>query len=145
MERKVFYKKHYSDDLSRLFLKDFIKSETSEIKDQNKPTNKKTDNYYEKPIRSIYWMTFTSNYLFVIILPFLIFLPLYNKDGRKASNLAGWFASLIMIGIFGAITTWIAYKIPIIWNNPIWNYVLNFLIHTIFWILIIKGNEKNKN
>jgi hypothetical protein len=90
-------------------------------------------------------MTFTSNYLFVIILPFLIFLPLYNKDGRKASNLAGWFASLIMIGIFGAITTWIAYKIPIIWNNPIWNYVLNFLIHTIFWILIIKGNEKNKN
>ncbi len=145
MERKVFHKKHYSDELSRLFLKDTIKSEISEIIDQNNPANNKPKTTTKKPIRSIYWMTFTSNYLFVIILPFLIFLPLYSKDGRKANAIAGWFASLIMFGIFGAISTWIAYQIPLIWNNPIWNYILNFLIHSLFWFLIIKlGNDKNK-
>jgi hypothetical protein len=143
MERKVFYKKHYSDELSRLFLKDSIKSETSEIIDQNKPANNKPKTITKTPIRSIYWMSITSNYLFVIILPFLIFLPLYSKDGRKANTLVGWIASLIMFTIFGAITTWISYQIPIIWNNPNWNYGLNVLIHSLFWFLIIKlGNDK---
>jgi fluoride ion exporter CrcB/FEX len=145
MERKVFYKKHYSDELSRLFFKDSMKYETSKIIDQNNPANNKPTTITKKPIRSIYWMTFTSNYLFVIILPFLIFLPLYSKDGRKSNAIVGWFASLIMFGIFGAITTWIAYQIPIIWNNPIWNYSLNFLIHTLFWVMVVKlGNDKNK-
>ena len=143
MERKVFYKKHYSDELSRLFLKDTIKSVTSEIIDLNYSAKNKT--ITKNSIRSIYWMTFTSNYLLVIILPFLIFLPLYSKDGRKANTIAGWFASLIMFGIFGAISTWVAYQIPLIWNNPIWNYILNFLIHSLFWFLIIKlGNDKTK-
>lgn len=146
MEHKVFYKKHYSDELSYLFLKDSTTSKTSEIIDQNNPKNNKPPTITKSPVRSIYWMIFTSNYLFVIILPFLIFLPLYSKDGRKASTLAGWFASLIMFGVFGAITTWIAYQIPVIWNNPIWNYVLNFLIHTLFLILIFRlNNDKEKN
>ena len=145
-ERKVFYKKHYSDELSRLFLKDSIKSETSEIIDQNNPANNKPKTITKKPIRSIYWMTFTSTYLCVIILPFLIFLPLFSKDGRKANTLAGWFASLIMLGAFGAISTWIAYQIPLIWNNPKWNYSLNFLIHTFFLILSVAfSSDKKKN
>ena len=145
MEKKVFAKKHYSDELSRLFLKDTINSETSEIIDQNNPANNKPKTTTKKPIRSIFWMTFTSNYLFVIILPFLIFLPLYSKDGRKANTIVGWFASLIVFGIFGAVNTWIAYQIPLIYDNPIWNYVLNFLIHSLFWFLIIKlGNDKTK-
>ncbi|MGJ8760580.1 MAG: hypothetical protein ACSHXA_08525 [Polaribacter sp.] len=145
MERKVFYKNHYSDELSRLFLRDSTKLETSKNIDQNNTNNNKPITITNKPIRSIYWMTFTSNYLFIIVLPFLIFLPLYSKDVRSASTIVGWFASLIMFGIFGTITTWIAYQIPIIWNNPIWNYILNFLINSLFWFLIIKlGNEKNK-
>ncbi|WP_225037349.1 hypothetical protein [Winogradskyella sp. SM1960] len=146
MERKVFYKKHYSDQLSHLFIKDSTKTGSSEYIEQDNPTNIKPTTITKKPIRSIYWMTFTSNYLFVIILPFLIFLPFYSKDGRKASTLAGWFASMIMFGVFGAITTWIAYQIPIFGNNPIWNYIINFLIHTLFWILIFQfNNDKKKN
>ena len=144
MERKVFNNKHYSDKLSRLFLKDSIKSETSEIIDQNKPANNKPKTTTKKPIRSIYWMSITSNYLLVIILPILLFLPLFSKDGRNSNAIVGWFASLIMFGIIGAITTWISYQIPLILNNPIYNYVMNFSIHTLFWIIIIKlGKEKN--
>jgi len=145
MEQRVVSKKHYSDELSRLFLKDSIKSGTSQIIDQNKPDNNKPKTITNKPIRSIFWMAASSNYILAIMLPFLIFLPLYSKDGRKANAIVGWFASIIMIGIIGAITTWISYQIPLIWENPIWNYILNFFIHTIFLIGLIKlGNDKNK-
>lgn len=144
IEHKVFYKKHYSDELTYLFLNDFNRFKTSEIIDQKNPTNNKPSTITKKPVRSIYWMIFTSNYLFIITLPFLIFLPLYSKDGRKASTLASLFASLIMFSFFGAITTWIAYQIPIIWNNPIWNYLLNFLIHTLFLILIFSFKKNKK-
>lgn len=75
-------------------------------------------------------MVFSSNYLLAIILPILLFLPLYSKDGRSGSAILGWFASLIMIGTVGVITTWISYKIPIIWNNVKYNYILNFLMHS---------------
>ncbi|MDX6748129.1 hypothetical protein SHK09_15130 [Polaribacter sp. PL03] len=144
MERKVFNNKHYSDKLSRLFLKDSIKSETSEIIDQNKPANNTPKTTTKKPIRSIYWMSITSNYLLVIILPFLLLIPLFSKDGRTSNAIVGWFASLIMFGIIGSITTWISYQIPLILNNPIYNYAMNFSIHTLFWIIIIKlGKEKN--
>ncbi|NMH86401.1 hypothetical protein [Flavivirga algicola] len=146
MERKVFSKKHYSDELYRLFLKDSIKYEIPETIDQNDPKNNYPITNTNKPIRSIFWMAFSSNFLFTIMLPFLIFLPLYSKDGRKANAIVGWFASIIMIGIIGVITTWVSYQIPLILETPIWNYVLNFLIHTIFWSVIIKlGNNKKKN
>jgi len=80
-----------------------------------------------------------------IILPFLIFLALYNSDSRNGSGILVWFASIIMIGVMGTLLTWISYQIPLILNNPIWNYILNFLLHTLLWILIIKlGDNKNK-
>ncbi len=145
MEQRVVSKTHYSDELSRIFLKDSIKSETSKIIEKNKPANIKPITTTNKPIRSIFWMAVSSNYILAIMLPFIIFLPLYSKDGRKANSIVGWFASIIMIGIISAITTWISFQIPLIWENPIWNYVLNFLIHTIFLIGLVKlGNDKNK-
>jgi hypothetical protein len=145
MEQRVFEKKHYSDRIAQLFIKDSIDSIDSKNTDiiiNNE--NQTTDNHLyikEKPIRSLFWMTLSSNYLFAIILPFLIFLPLYSKDGRKTSAIAGWFASIIMIGIVAAVSTWISYQIPLIWDKPIWNYSLNFLIHSIFWFIIFKLNN----
>lgn len=145
IEQRVVSKKHYSDELSHLFLKDSIKSEISQIINKNIPENNKSIINTIKPIRSLFWMTVSSNYMFVFILPFLIFMPLYSKDGRSANAIVGWFATIIMFGIIGVITTWISYQIPLIWGNPIWNYVLNFFIHTFFLIGLIKlGNDKNK-
>jgi hypothetical protein len=142
LENKVLNKEHYTEFLSRNLSNISFKTDT---KDQNinQSTNETTTTI--KPIKSLFWMAFSSNYLLAIILPFLIFLPLYNSVSRTGSGILGWFASIIMIGAMGALVTWISYQIPLIWNNPIWNYILNFLIHTLFWVLIIKlGNDKNK-
>lgn len=146
MEQIVLNQKHYSFRLSRLFLNDSINSETSEIIAQNNPANNKPTTITKKPIRSLFWMTLTSNYLFVFLFPFLLFLPLYSKNGRKGNAIVGWFASLIMIGFVITIITWISYQIPLISNNPIWNYILNFSIHTLFLILLIKlvNNDKKQ-
>lgn len=142
LENKILNKEHYTEFLSRNLSNISFKTE---IKDQNvnQSTNETTTT--KRPIQSLFWMAFSSNYLLAIILPFLIFLPLYNKESRTGTGVLGWFASLIMIGAMGTLVTWISYQIPLIWNNPIWNYILNFLIHTLFWVLIIKlGNDKNK-
>jgi len=139
LENKVLNKEHYTEFLSRNLSKVSFKPD---IKDQNvtQSTNETTTTI--KPIKSLFWMAFSSNYLLTIILPFLIFLPLYNSDSRTGTGILGWFASIIMIGAMGALVTWISYQIPLIWSNPIWNYILNFLIHTVFWILIVKLNKK---
>ena len=142
LENKIINKEHYTEFLSRNLSNISFKTN---IKDQNvnQSTNEITTTI--KPIKSLFWMAFSSNYLLAIILSFLIFLPLYNSDSRTGSGILGWFASIIMIGVMGALVTWISYQIPLIWNNPIWNYILNFLIHTLFWVLIIRlGNDKNK-
>ena len=145
LENRIYKRKHYSDRLRNLDLNQiniFKKSETTEIKS---PVIKNDKTIINKPIRSVFWMVISSNYTFAIMLPVLILLPLFSKDARKKNAIVGWIAALIVIGIFGAITTWISYQIPLISENPTWNYVINFIIHTIFLILFIKlGNDKNK-
>lgn len=142
LENKVLNKEHYTEFLSRNLSNISFKSD---IKDQNENQANNETKTTIKPIRSVFWMAFSSNYLFALILPVLLFLPLYGKDSRTASGILGWFASLIMVGAIGAFVTWISYQIPLIDDNPIWNYVLNFLIHSLFLFLIIKlGNDKNK-
>jgi len=142
LENKVLNKEHYTEFLSRNLSNISFKPE---IKDQtvNQSTNETT--ITTKPIKSLFWMVLSSNYLLLIILPFLILLPIYNRKTRTGSGILSWFASLIMIGAIVALITWISYQIPWFWDNPIWTYVANFLIHTLFLILIIKiGNEQNK-
>jgi hypothetical protein len=139
LENKVLNKEHYTEFLSRNLSKISFKTI---IKDQNINQSTNETITTTKPIKSLFWMAFSSNYLLAIILPFLIFLPLYNSDSRSGSGILGWFASIIVIGTMGALVTWISYQIPLIWNNPIWNYTLNFLVHTLFWILIFKLNKK---
>lgn len=142
LENKVLNKEHYTEFLSqKLSNISFI----TDIKDQKVNQSANESITFVKPYKSLFWMAFSSNFLLAIILPFLIFLPLYNSDSRTGSGILAWFASLIMVGTMGALVTWISYQIPLICNNPIWNYILNFIIHTsFFWVLIIKlGKEKN--
>jgi hypothetical protein len=141
IENGIFEKEHYSEFFSRIFSKIYFHQETKLQKThQNTPIIKTT-----KPIFSLFWMAFSSNYLLSIILPFLFFLPVYNKEIRTVNGIAGWTASLVMIGGMIAIVTWISYQIPLIFENPIWNYILNFLIQTLFWFLVTKFGNKKKS
>lgn len=141
IERKVFNKKHYSDRITYMLFNLSKNSDLIEVFEPRNQENFDSSIKDEKQLRSLFWMVLSSNYIFIIILPFIIFLPFYSKNGRRADTLVGWFASLIFIGIFVAIITWISYQIPLIWGNPNLNYILNLLIHTIIWVLIIKSSK----
>jgi hypothetical protein len=141
IENGIFEKEHYSEFFSRIFSKISFPKETKLQKthQNNTPIIKTT-----KPIFSLFWMAFSSSYILSIILPFLFFLPVYNKEIRTVNGMAGWTASVVMILGMIAISTWISFQIPLIFGNPIWNYILNFLIHTLIWILIIKFGINKK-
>ncbi|AMC10282.1 hypothetical protein Lupro_02995 [Lutibacter profundi] len=140
LENKILNKEHYTEFLSRNLSNISFKSS---IKDQNVNQSTTDTITTTKPIQSLFWMVFSSNYLLVLISPFLILLPVYNRESRTGAGILGWFASLVMIVAIVTLITWISYQIPLIWHNPIWNYILNFLIHTLLLILIVKLNKKN--
>jgi hypothetical protein len=139
IEKKVLNGEHYADLIFRNLSNFTFKFDVKKGKEVQKPKVE----IIEKPIRSIFWMALSSNYFFALILPFLLFIPLFGKGARHLNALLGWFSTLIMIGVVGSITTWISYQIPLILGNPIYNYVLNFFIHSIFWVIVFKLSKKS--
>lgn len=148
LEDKILNKKHYSEfifpdlsfpDFSFSSLKN---STTANTKDQNPTKIVRPKIKTNKPnIRSYFWMLLSSNYIFVIVFVVMIFLPLYGKEQRTLKSISGWFAGLISFSLIIILVTWISFRIPLIYNEPIYNYILNFSIHTFFIILIAKLNK----
>lgn len=148
LEEKIMSKKHYSEFIfPDLSFPDFsfssLKNSTiAKTTDQN-PTKivipkTKTNN---PNIRSYFWMLISSNYLFVIVFVIMIFLPLTGKEQRTVKSISGWFAGLVVFSLIIIFVTWISFRIPLINNEPIYNYILNFIIHTLFIVLIAKNNN----
>jgi hypothetical protein len=145
LENRIFKRTHYSDRLRNLDLnqiKIFKKSDTNEIK---RPVIKNENTTIIKPIRSLFWMVLTSNYFFIILIIGLIIMPFTGSVHRELKNVLGAIAAIILlIGVIYLIT-WIAYKIPLLWNRPYLNYILNLLIHSPFIYLIFWWNRAGKN
>ncbi|MFC0878802.1 hypothetical protein ACE01N_19560 [Saccharicrinis sp. FJH2] len=143
LEHKVIQSKHYSELLSDLYRKISFKSENI---DQNNIQNSPTNNNKAKPIRNIYWMIITSSFTYILLLPLILFLPLFDKDFRKASGLFGWIASLVTFTLFIAFMTWLSYKIPLILGRAYLNYIVNFIIHIflITTLIILNNNNQDK-
>lgn len=148
LEEKIMSKKHYSEFIfPDLSFPDFsfssLKNSTiAKTTDQN-PTKivipkTKTNN---PNIRSYFWMLISSNYLFVIVFVIMIFRPLTGKEQRTLKSISGWFAGLVVFSLIIIFVTWISFRIPLINNEPIYNYILNFIIHTLFIVLIAKNNN----
>ena len=118
-ENRVLCKKHYSDylfyfDLSEsFFLSESKKSITPKIKDQKPKNNTNPKSaIIKKNIPSYFWMLFSSNYFFLLVLVVLVFVPLFGKEQRTLKSLTGWFAGLISFSLIILVITWIAFKIP---------------------------------
>ena len=148
LEEKIMNKKHYSEfifpDLSfPNFSFSSLKNSTIEKTTDQNPTKIVTPKIKtNKPnIRSYFWMLLSSNYLFVIVFAVMIFLPLTGKEQRTLKSISGWFAGLVVFSLIIIFVTWISFRIPLIWNNPIYNYILNFIIHTIIIVAIAKNNK----
>jgi len=99
-----------------------------------------------KDTRNLFWMVISSNYLIVLIALILLILPFVGTQKTNIDSILGLAASYVILGIWMTITTWISFKIPPLSANPIYNYSLNSIIHTLFIIftfLVTKKNDVN--
>lgn len=145
LEDKIINKKHYSEFIfPDLSFTDFAfsslkKSTVSKTTDQ-KPTKIVTPKIKtNKPnIRSYFLMLLSSNFLFLIVYIIFIFSPFFDKELKSLKSLSSWFASLIIFTCVIFITTGLSFKIPLINNEPFYNYGLNFILHILLIACIIK-------
>jgi hypothetical protein len=146
LENRIYKRTHYSDRLRNIDLSQiniFKKSEKTEIIN---PIIKNDNTTINKPIISLFWIGLISNYFYIILVVVLFIMPFIGSVNRQIKNIIGSIAAaIILIGII-SFRTWFLFKIPLILNNPIFNYILYFLLHTLFWVLvIIKGKNKKTN
>lgn len=145
LENRIYKRSHYSDRLRNLDLNQlnlFKKSDKTEIKT---PVIKNDNTIVKKNVRSLFWMVLTSNYFFIILIIGLIVMPFTGSVHRELKNVLGSIAGIIIIIGIIYIVTWIAYKIPLLWNRPYLNYILNILIHSPFIYLMFWWNKAGKN
>ncbi|WP_299162802.1 hypothetical protein [uncultured Tenacibaculum sp.] len=143
LEIQIFNRKHYSDRLKNLDLSQINPFKESDILTIKKTEIKKDDINKNVKVRSSLWMILSSNYFFILIIIVLIILPFTNSVHRDVPNILGSIAGIIiLIGII-SLVTWIAYKIPLIYNRPYLNYILNFILHSPFLISIYAANKKS--
>jgi hypothetical protein len=145
LENRIFSRKHYSDRLRNLDLSQFKilkKSDTTEIKN---PVIKNDNTIKNKPIRSLFWMVLSSGYFFIIVIFGLVVLPFSGYPHNELKNVLGAIAAIIiLIGVI-SFFTWIAYRIPLIWNRPYLNYILNAILQSPLIYLIFWWNKAGKN
>lgn len=140
VENKLLNKQHYFEFLSRQLSRiDFISSKVPETNHQINSVN----NIPNNTIRSRFWMMFTSSFFLVIFFLLFVFFPIYNKDKQDRNTILGWIAALIVISVLIVVITWTAYQIPVLFGNPLWNYILNFIIHLFFVSLLIRLASKS--
>ena len=145
LENRIFKRTHYSDRLRNLDLSQiniFKKSDKTEIK---RPVIKNDNTTINKPIRSLFWMIMSSSYFFVFTIIIMLILPFTGSVHREIKNILGSIAAIIIIIGIISLITWIAYKIPLIWNRPYLNYILNFILQSPFIYLIYWWNKTVKN
>lgn len=143
LEESVLNEKHYTESFFLSFnsLKKSIIPNTTDQNVDNKNIPKNATN--KKNIPSPFLMLLTSNLLFLILLIILIFRPFFDKELKSIKTLSSWFASITVLITLITITVWLSFQIPIFYNQPIYNYVLNFILHVILIIGIVKIFGKN--
>ena len=143
LEENVLNEKHYTESFFLSFnsLKKSIIPNTTDQNVDNKNIPKNATN--KKNIPSPFLMLLTSNLLFLILLIILIFRPFFDKELKSIKTLSSWFASITVLITLITITVWLSFQIPIFYNQPIHNYVLNFILHVILIIGIVKIFGKN--
>jgi hypothetical protein len=145
LENRIFKRTHYSDRLRNFDLNQvniFKKSDTTEIKN---PVIKNDNTTINKPIRSLFWMSLTSGYFFIILIIALLILPFTGSVHREWKNLLGSIAAIIiLIGVISFLT-WVAYRIPLIVNRPYLNYILNAILQLPLMYIIFWWNKTGKN
>lgn len=121
------------------FFDSLINSKQNIIEKTEIETSKQTSNKFKLFERSKIWMFVSSNYFFIIVSILIWILPWFSKDQKKGSLFIGIFSFQVILIILMLVAYWSAYLIPLILGNPVYNYVLNALIHLLITILAVRG------
>jgi len=143
IESKIFERTHYFELIDNLdfSLPEFNFFKKSENIDETNINN----TVIEKPTRSLFWMILSSNSFFILLIFALLVLPFTGSVHREIKNIMGSIAGMIvLIGVISLIT-WIAYKIPLIYNKPYLNYILNLILHSPLLYFLYASSKKDKN
>lgn len=99
--------------------------------------------------RNMFWMFVTSNVFVVFALLPLLILPFTDRKSHGLNIIASMVAIGVMLIVWGTIVTWVAYKIPVLCETGTCNYVLNVVIHLLFFGVLAywsdKSNTKEKD
>ncbi|MFM9951718.1 MAG: hypothetical protein ACKV1O_27560 [Saprospiraceae bacterium] len=138
IEEEIINKEHYLNSISSLF--------SSGSSNPGTPEKTHQQRIAKSSILDIYWMIVSSSYGLLGMILVSLASPLFVKMQQVKNLLLGVFALIIVIGIGIAITTSIAYLIPVLdENKPYYNYILNVLIHGFsIWLLIVWSHRQNK-
>ncbi|MDY3362396.1 hypothetical protein PG623_00130 [Riemerella anatipestifer] len=115
--------------------------------DGNKPIVK--NDKHKVSIERNYWLHFiSSSWIFTILMIIMPFIGLFSE---KNGSISAFIVVILMIEPLFFGMSWLFAKlfsyIPIIDNNPVWNYLLNTLLHLFIFMIIgflINRNEKKK-
>jgi hypothetical protein len=134
----VFKYIHFYDSISKSQRKLIQKTEVRTITQQEGKINS------NEP--SKIWLFVSANYIFVLLFVILFGYAFFNKQQSRKDSIIGAIAIQFILLIIMLCAYWSSLLIPVINNNPLWNYLINSIIHLIIIIivtkLIIRGSKK---
>jgi len=142
IENRIYERTHYSDRLRNLDFRQLITFKKLINNEANNPVISIENTTEKTNILSLPWMVITSNYFFIIVIFGLVIMPFTGSVHREVKNILGSIAAIILLTGIVYLITWTAYKLPVIWNKPYLNYILNFILHTLFLYIIYIWNKK---
>ena len=153
---KLFYdvdsmlidKSHSTDfKINRLYVVDSLNVAVKKGIDTTRHYSQAIKSKHESKViksRSNIWHTISSSYILILIIVIVLMTPFF-QDKLSWNLIIGVFSFILIDAGLIWLNQYLFSLIPVILNEPIINYILNFLVHTIFWAVIIKQlAKKNK-
>lgn len=93
--------------------------------------------------RSVFWSFLSSNFLFILISIFLLIVPFTQDNTSKTGAIIGVVAMEVILIIIMLVAYWTSNLIPDLGKSPVWNYILNVIIHVGFILILSKLISNN--
>ncbi len=146
LENEIFYEKHYSELINKLFISSpkniKVKPDKTEIT-KIKKLNTDLNIVKNEPDNRTYLSMFIStNLIWLIAILIMIALPFTDKQKFNLKTIINLYSTSLIITLMCFGFTWLTFKIPILFGMPFINYCLNFTLHILSIVGLSKLSDK---
>ena len=147
LERQTAW--NYLSDLY-LFTKNLIKRDKNPTLNTNIAQENITKNNIPNSssiTRSVLWHTISSSWILILLMFFFPFIPFIQYNKIQATDILVLIVLEIFLMILVFLFSTVFALIPT-FDNPFWNYVINFILHFFFISIVSAGiikQQKNAN